>query len=310
MTRLINAIKDAARTGAFDEALTLITDRETSGVDLNSRDTDGNTALHYAAKFGFTNIIRALTDAKVEINALNREGNTATYIATKYAKNDAVKILLAAETRSAPAEVDIEAQIKFLNEKYDMDIQDAEHALTFAAYKDETSTIKTLLPNPEALLGDDAALAHTLEAALGEAASQNHLEALKVILPYARLALGENFGKAIGNTLKKSPCPDTKNLESVTLLLEYFDEIPDKSFIYQAIRNAYHNNDKDVVTTYLICVEENEGAIPEETVSKIAQWSQEHGEGAAGTAAGTIEDSHEADVAGKESPSSDSDSDW
>lgn len=47
-----------------------------NGAEINIKDNDGNTPLHYAAKRGFMGIIRLLVENGADINAKNNDGQT------------------------------------------------------------------------------------------------------------------------------------------------------------------------------------------------------------------------------------------
>jgi ankyrin repeat protein len=53
-------------------------------ADLNARDTEGNTALHYAAEFGLVPAVKFLCEHKAPINVFNNCGNTPLQL-VKYA---------------------------------------------------------------------------------------------------------------------------------------------------------------------------------------------------------------------------------
>ncbi|KAK3339745.1 hypothetical protein B0T25DRAFT_362607 [Lasiosphaeria hispida] len=53
-------------------------------ADLNARDTEGNTALHYAAEFGLVSAVKFLCAHKAPINVFNNCGNTPLQL-VKYA---------------------------------------------------------------------------------------------------------------------------------------------------------------------------------------------------------------------------------
>jgi ankyrin repeat protein len=51
-------------------------------VDVNHADKSRMTALHYAAQYGYLNIVTALLDAGASAEAQNSEGKTALEVAT------------------------------------------------------------------------------------------------------------------------------------------------------------------------------------------------------------------------------------
>ncbi|KAI8111968.1 hypothetical protein M9435_004465 [Picochlorum sp. BPE23] len=52
-----------------------------ANADPNIANTDGNTALMWAANKGFANIAKFLVDAKADLNIVNRYGNSALHVA-------------------------------------------------------------------------------------------------------------------------------------------------------------------------------------------------------------------------------------
>ena len=66
------------------------------GVDVNSVDGGGNTALLLAAKFGAVSALRSLLDAGANVDKANAKGATPLYYAAKYGEDECVAILLKA----------------------------------------------------------------------------------------------------------------------------------------------------------------------------------------------------------------------
>ncbi|XP_022565359.1 poly [ADP-ribose] polymerase tankyrase-2 isoform X2 [Brassica napus] len=67
----IDDLLEAARYNDIDDLKSLAFD----GVSLNSRDSQGRTALHMAAANGHMSIVEYLISQGVDINALNEENN-------------------------------------------------------------------------------------------------------------------------------------------------------------------------------------------------------------------------------------------
>ena len=55
---------------------------EKKGVNVNATDDDGNTALYWASKKGYTKIVAMLLEKGADVNATDNDGNTALYWAS------------------------------------------------------------------------------------------------------------------------------------------------------------------------------------------------------------------------------------
>lgn len=66
------------------------------GADVNVRDFDGSTALHYAARFGNVKMAKALIKAGADVNATTAAGVTPLMDASEFGSAPFVKALLAA----------------------------------------------------------------------------------------------------------------------------------------------------------------------------------------------------------------------
>lgn len=68
-----------------------------NGIDVNARDFDGNTALHWTVKgrwFGSSFIVELVRDLGAEVNSQNTEGETALFISARYgAVQDAERLV-------------------------------------------------------------------------------------------------------------------------------------------------------------------------------------------------------------------------
>ncbi len=66
-----------------------------SGVDVNVKDKDGNTALHEAAIKGYLDIVRWLIGNGADVNVENSDGgDTALHLAALHGHTDVVKVLI------------------------------------------------------------------------------------------------------------------------------------------------------------------------------------------------------------------------
>ncbi len=80
----------AAQKGNLHKAQALIA----QGADVNARNSNGETALMWAALFGYKNIAQLLLNYGAHINAQNIWYNTALMWATEQGHKDMVKFLL------------------------------------------------------------------------------------------------------------------------------------------------------------------------------------------------------------------------
>lgn len=78
-----------ASYGWFDMANLLVT----KGANLNSVDSKGNTALHLIAYYGLRlDIAKLLIENGADLNILNNEGKTAVYLAASYGRIETSKL--------------------------------------------------------------------------------------------------------------------------------------------------------------------------------------------------------------------------
>jgi len=64
------------------------------GAEVNARNFDENTPLHWSAYKGHVDIIETLIYKGADYNLKNKHGETALLIASKYGKTEVVKYLL------------------------------------------------------------------------------------------------------------------------------------------------------------------------------------------------------------------------
>ncbi|MDG7053289.1 MAG: ankyrin repeat domain-containing protein, partial [Wolbachia endosymbiont of Alcedoecus sp.] len=69
-------------------------------ADINAQDSQGRTALHYAACFNDTNMAELLLDARADINAQDNMGRTALHYAACFNNTDMVELLLDAGAKT------------------------------------------------------------------------------------------------------------------------------------------------------------------------------------------------------------------
>ncbi|KAL5708375.1 hypothetical protein ACHQM5_019175 [Ranunculus cassubicifolius] len=89
---IIEALLEAARYDDIDDLKAL----QSSGVSLNSKDSEGRTALHMAAANGHKGIVEYLIQNGVDLNAYNVEKNTALHWACLNGHIEVVKTLIIA----------------------------------------------------------------------------------------------------------------------------------------------------------------------------------------------------------------------
>ncbi|MDG7055225.1 MAG: ankyrin repeat domain-containing protein, partial [Wolbachia endosymbiont of Menacanthus eurysternus] len=65
------------------------------GANVNAKDKNGNTPLHFATMVGKVDIAKVLLKHNADVNAENNEGRTALYYAVKYNHQKLVELLLA-----------------------------------------------------------------------------------------------------------------------------------------------------------------------------------------------------------------------
>lgn len=131
------------------------------GVDIDTRQPDGSTALHWAAQRGDEPLLAALLDAGADANADSRYGVTPLEIAAANGDTANVKLLL-----ESGAQVDARSR-------------EGQTALMSAALNGRVSTIRALL---EAGADVDAAESYRGQTALMWAAGEGNVAASETLL--------------------------------------------------------------------------------------------------------------------------------
>ncbi|KAF8769303.1 hypothetical protein HU200_006817 [Digitaria exilis] len=80
----------SAREGATDDILKHLS----TGVDVNVRDTEGRTPLHWAVDRGHLSAVEALAKANADLNAKDNEGQTALHYAVVCEREDIAELLV------------------------------------------------------------------------------------------------------------------------------------------------------------------------------------------------------------------------
>jgi ankyrin repeat protein len=65
------------------------------GAEVNSKDDDGNTGLHWAASYGFTEMAEILISNGDDVNLRNNDGNAPLHWAAGQGSTEIVKLLIA-----------------------------------------------------------------------------------------------------------------------------------------------------------------------------------------------------------------------
>ncbi|CAL5070843.1 unnamed protein product [Urochloa decumbens] len=80
----------SAREGATDDILKHLA----AGVDVNLRDTEGRTPLHWAVDRGHLSAVEVLAKANADLNAKDNEGQTALHYAVVCEREDIAELLV------------------------------------------------------------------------------------------------------------------------------------------------------------------------------------------------------------------------
>ncbi len=84
----------AVKSGSLKKTSELVS--STSNIDV--KDIDGKTPLHYAAEIGYLEIVKLLVASGADINIQNRWGSTPLHLAVHFIKEDIVRFLTEIET--------------------------------------------------------------------------------------------------------------------------------------------------------------------------------------------------------------------
>jgi ankyrin repeat protein len=93
----INLLKEAVREN-YIEVIELILKK----IDVNSKDDDGRTPLHWAALYGHTDIVRIFLDNRADPTVTDSDGENPLHLAAIYGHTDIVKELIEAGAELHP----------------------------------------------------------------------------------------------------------------------------------------------------------------------------------------------------------------
>lgn len=65
-----------------------------SGMQVDICDTNGNTALHYGAKYKHTDVVRLLVRKGADVNKQNHQKRTPLHVASEYNSNEIIRALM------------------------------------------------------------------------------------------------------------------------------------------------------------------------------------------------------------------------
>jgi len=85
------------REQASGDSVSLVEALFFAGADVNSKGINNWTPLHYAARFGRTDVVKFLLKARASVHAIDEDGDTPLHIAAQWGKTDVVKVLLTAK---------------------------------------------------------------------------------------------------------------------------------------------------------------------------------------------------------------------
>ncbi|GAB4855979.1 hypothetical protein Ancab_024619 [Ancistrocladus abbreviatus] len=117
----VDALLEAARYDDLDDIKTL----ESAGISLDSKDSQGRTALHMAAANGHLDIADYLVSKGVDLNVYNEEKNTPLHWACLNGHKEVVKNLILAGANVSPLNSHDRTPIDEALSRGKMDVVDA-----------------------------------------------------------------------------------------------------------------------------------------------------------------------------------------
>ncbi|KAL1540148.1 GA-binding protein subunit beta-2-like [Salvia divinorum] len=117
----IDALLEAARYDDIDDLMSIAS----AGVSLDSKDSEGRTALHMASANGHLNIVDYLVRNGVDVNACNMEKNTPLHWASLNGHIEVVKRLILSGAEISPLNSHEKSPIDEALSRGKMDVIDA-----------------------------------------------------------------------------------------------------------------------------------------------------------------------------------------
>lgn len=171
-----SAIVAAAASPQFEKAEAITTLLIERGVQVDSRDGSGMSALHFAARNGAIEVIKLLLDAKANVDGKSGLGQTPLHMASVYGQMEAVSLLLMRGSDVSKAD------------------KDGWTALHNAAYNGHESIVETLLQKGASV----DAQAESGSTALHGAAQDGHTNVIELLLRHkADIQFTSSTGSAL-----------------------------------------------------------------------------------------------------------------
>ena len=201
-----------------------------SGAKLEAKDNNGSTAIHIAAYYGQTEIVKALIDLGAKLEATIRSKNTALHFAALKGHTETVKALI-----ERGAKLEATTRVKST-------------ALHYAALKGHTETVKALIAAKANLEAKDNKGATALLCA----AFCGHIETVKALIERGAKLEAKNNEKLTALQLAVI----NKHSETVQALIERGANVDAKNnYGSTALKIAINSDYQDIV-----CVLEECGA--------------------------------------------------
>jgi ankyrin repeat protein len=218
---------------------------QTNNTDVNLKDSNGYTPLHYAAYLGHHDIILLLNDPRTDVNIQNNEGNTPMHLACLSGRIEMIKALLkhhkidvntknnddmnplhvaALKNNAAVVGVLIEDNRIMINAT---DHKYHNSALNWAAWSGETDVVKELLKHP----GIDVNIQDNYgKTAIELATSYGHKETVEALIQHKKIKsnTAQKLAKAEGFTEIDKVIEDAKRTRAQQGIP--YDESPDDSW--------------------------------------------------------------------------------
>ena len=208
-------VADAAARGDADEVRPLVQ----GGFDVNARQADGATALHWAAYHGDEDLAEVLLDAGANVTTANRNGATALWLAANRGDADVIEVLL-----DGGADANEELPL-------------GRRPLMLAARSGVVEAVQVLLDHGADV---NAKESERGTSALMQAADQGHADVMQVLIAAgADIAAGSAPVFRDGRTAALGNSEDPRNMvrrQVIAVLCE--EESPDMNLLRELVQEA------------------------------------------------------------------------